>query len=125
MAKAMEAMQSVNGKANTIQISNTNYWGYGDKALAPTAAWDNGRFTYFSFNNAKDLPTIYKILTDGTETLVNSHIDGDTVVVHETGKTFILRLGKSVLGIDNRGFDAVGQFNRTGTNDNSSVRIAK
>lgn len=125
MAKAIAIMRSAGGQADKIQITNSNYWGYGDKTLAPTAAWDNGRFTYFSFNNGKDLPTIYKILPDGTETLVNAHIESDTIVVHETGKKFILRLGKSALGIDNRGFDAVGQFNHTGTGDNNSVRIAK
>ncbi|MDF7675964.1 P-type conjugative transfer protein VirB9 [Neisseriaceae bacterium ESL0693] len=107
------------------KIHNSNYYGRGDKALAPTAAWDDGRFTYLRFQNARDLPTAYKIMADGTETLVNSHIDNDTLVIHETAKQFVLRLGKSVLGITNHSYNAVGQFNKTGTSDHDSVRIVK
>ena len=41
-------------------------------------------------------------MADGTEMLLNSHVEGDTVVIHETAKHFVLRLGKSVLGLENR-----------------------
>ena len=58
----------------------TTNWGKGNKALAPTAAYDNGRFTYFSFDNGRELPLIYKVMADGTEMLLNSHVEGDTVV---------------------------------------------
>ncbi|MDK4680020.1 P-type conjugative transfer protein VirB9 [Kingella negevensis] len=105
--------------------TNTNYWGRGNKHLTPTHIYDNGRFTYFRFNNGRDLPTIYKVLDDGSEVLLNTHMDGDTVVVHETAQQFVLRLNKQVLGIENRGFNSNGQFNQTGTDDNSSVRLLK
>lgn len=124
MHKAIAAVQSA-GLPETDLPVNRRYWAYGDKVLAPTAAWDNGRFTYLKFNNGKDLPAVYKILEDGTETLVNSHIEGDTVVIHETGKRFVLRLGKAVLAVDNRGFDQNGLFNRSGTDSNDTVRIRK
>ena len=104
---------------------NYRYWGKGNKALSPTAVFDNGLFTFFRFNNGRDLPTIYKIMPDGSEMLLNTHIEGDTVVVHETAKHYMLRLGKSVMGIENRGFDEKGLFNRTGTSDKESVRIVK
>ena len=104
---------------------NSNYWGKGVKGLAPTAVYDNGRFTYFSFDNGKDLPAIYKELPDGSEALLNTHMESDTVVVHEVAKQFILRLGDSVLGLENRGYDEQGRFNRTGTDDGNSVRIIK
>ncbi len=97
----------------------------GNKALAPTAAYDNGRFTYFSFDNGRELPLIYKVMADGTEMLLNSHVEGDTVVIHETAKHFVLRLGKSVLGLENRSFDEQGTFNRTGTGNHDFVRISR
>ncbi len=105
--------------------ANRNYWGRGNKNLAPTSVYDNGRFTYFSFNNGRDLPTIYKVLDDGSEVLLNTHIDGDMVVVHETAQHFVLRLNRQVLGIENHGFNSNGQFNQTGTDDNSSIRLIK
>lgn len=104
---------------------NRNYWGYGDKHLAPTALWDNGRFTYFQFDNGRALPTVYRINADGSESLADSHTEGDTLIVHETAAKFVLRSGKSVLGIDNRSYDGTGTFNRTGTDDKESVRLLK
>ncbi|WP_258861271.1 TrbG/VirB9 family P-type conjugative transfer protein [Neisseria gonorrhoeae] len=104
---------------------NNDYWGRGNKNLAPTSIYDNGRFTYFRFNNGRDLPSIYKVLDDSSEALLNTHMDGDTVVIHETAQHFILRLGNQVLGIENRGFSSNGQFNQTGTDDNSSIRLIK
>lgn len=105
--------------------NNRNYWGRGNKNLAPTAVYDNGRFTYFRFDNGRDLPTIYKVLDDGSEVLLNMNIDGDMVVIHETAQHFVLRLNNQVLGIENRGFNRNGQFNETGTDDNSAVRLIK
>ena len=104
--------------------ANLNYWARGDKALAPTGAWDNGRFTYFQFNNGRAMPTIYRVETDGSETLLNTHTEGDTTVLHETAQKFVLRLGKSVLGIENRSYQPQGQFNRTGTDSPTAVRIS-
>lgn len=104
---------------------NNDYWGRGNKNLAPTSIYDNGRFTYFRFNNGRDLPSIYKVLDDSSEALLNTHMDGDTVVIHKTAQHFILRLGNQVLGIENRGFSSNGQFNQTGTDDNSSIRLIK
>ena len=104
---------------------NRDYWGYGDKHLAPTALWDNGRFTYFKFDNGRALPTVYRINADGSESLTDSHTEGDTLVVHETAAKFVLRSGQSVLGIENRNYDGAGTFNRTGTDDKESVRLLK
>lgn len=125
MARNRKVASLFNQSSDTALLRNENYWGYGDKGLAPTAMWDNGLFTYLRFNNNKDLPTIYRVAADGTEALVNSHIEKDTIVVHETAPRFVLRLGRSVLGINNRGYDAVGKFNRTGTSSTDSVRIVK
>jgi tagB9 len=122
-AKALEKLKGTRYRSSVQH--NYNYWGKGNKALAPTAAYDNGRFTYFSFDNGRELPLIYKVMADGTEMLLNSHVEGDTVVIHETAKHFVLRLGKSVLGLENRSFDEQGTFNRTGTGNHDFVRISR
>ena len=105
--------------------NNTLYYGQGNKKLAPTAMWDNGRFTYLRFDNGRDMPTVYRVEQDGTETLLNTHIEGDTVVIHEVNEKIILRLGRSVLLLENRAYQSQGSFNRTGTDDYQSVRIIK
>ncbi len=125
LAKQKQARTILQNLPQKIEGLNYQYWGKGNKALSPTSVFDNGLFTFFQFNNGRDLPTIYKIMPDGSEMLLNTHIEGDTVVVHETAKHYVLRLGKSVLGIENRGFDEKGLFNRTGTSNKESVRIVK
>ena len=122
-ARALEQLRLAGQGPNAKH--NYDYWGTGDKALAPTAAYDNGRFTYFSFDNGRELPLIYKVMDDATEDLLNSHVDGDTVVVHETAKRYVLRLGKSVLGLENRGYNENGSFNRTGSGNRDFVRLSK
>lgn len=122
-AKAIDRLRKL-GKLPAA-VNNTNYWAYGDKDLAPTAAYDNGRFTFLSFDNGREQPVIYKVMPDGSETLVNTHQQGETVVIHETVKKLHLRLGKQVLAIENRGYNAHGTYNRTGTDSNTAVRIAR
>lgn len=125
-AQVLALMQKVDPSHKVTESSvNQNYWGKGSQAIAPTAAYDNGRFTFFSFNNGKDLPTIYKVLPDGSESLLNTHVEEDTVVVHEMAKHYVFRLGNEVLGIENRSFDSVGSFNRTGTSDGDTIRMIK
>ncbi len=61
------------------------------------------------------MPAVFKVSPDGTESTVNSHVDMDTSVKHDTSALFHLRLGKSVLGVENRSYDSTGQFNYRGT----------
>ncbi|AFK64632.1 Conjugal transfer-like protein (plasmid) [Advenella kashmirensis WT001] len=126
-AKNNQAHEILSGKKlrpNVVR-ANQNYWGYGDKSLTPTAMYDDGRFTYLEFDNGRDMPSIYKIMPDGTESLVNLHVEGNTVVVHELSNKFVLRLGNTVLGVDNRGFSQRGRFNQTGAGQDGRVRIVK
>lgn len=104
---------------------NEKYFMRGDTILAPTAAWDNGRFTYFRYATSRDVPVIYKILSDGKEALTNMHVEDDTLVVHETAAKFVLRLGDSVLGIENDGYTPDGVFNAAGTTVDNTVRLER
>jgi type IV secretion system protein VirB9 len=105
---------------------NTDYFMRGDTDLAPTALWDDGRFTYFQYATTRMLPAgIYRILPDGSEGTVNFDMDGDTMVVHETAKQFVLRTGNTVLGIRNDGYAPDHPYNPTGTTIPGTVRVLK
>jgi hypothetical protein len=122
-AAALAKLDAAGGLS--VPSENRNYWGRGSRELAPTAAYDNGRFTYFVFDNGRTMPAVYRKEADNSETLLNTHMEDNTVVIHETAARFVLRLGSSVLGVENRGYRANGRFNRTGTDDRESVRLTK
>ncbi|MFL9996498.1 TrbG/VirB9 family P-type conjugative transfer protein [Paraburkholderia sediminicola] len=109
----------------TVPAANTQYMMRGDRAIAPTALWDDGRFTYFKYATARDLPTIFTKLPDGGEATANFHMEGDTVVVHEVSKSFVIRYGQSVLGIRNDGYAPDGHYNRAGSSVPGSARIQR
>ena len=77
--------------------------------IRPREVFDDGRFTYFKFPENLPIPAIYKS-APGTkeEWLVNSHRDGDYIVVHGVGASWNLRLSGSVLGVFNDAYDPVG-----------------
>lgn len=116
--KREEAKRRMLAEAAT-EARNTNYSMRGDTKIAPSAAWDNGRFTFFEYADNRELPAVFKITADGTEALVNTHMDGPRMVIHETNDIFILRLGQLVLGVYNDSYDPKGQFNAKGTTINA------
>ncbi|HDR9173002.1 TPA: TrbG/VirB9 family P-type conjugative transfer protein [Burkholderia vietnamiensis] len=93
--------------------------------IAPTAAWDDGRFTYLRIPNNRRMPAIFRVADDGTESVVDKHVDGDTIVVHEVAKRFVLRLAKEVVGIWNDAYDMDGVPPRDGTTVNGVKRILR
>ena len=103
---------------------NYVYYGKGDKKIAPTAVWDDNNFTYIQYADNRDLPAVFKINPDGSEMLVNTRTEDDTLVIHETAEQFVLRLGDSVLGIRNGAY-RTGQFNRLNTDKPNAVRLIK
>jgi type IV secretion system protein VirB9 len=78
---------------------NFRYGKWGDNDLAPSYMWDDGRFTCLKFSRNGELPVIYQVSTDGSESLVNYAMRKDTLVVHSVSKEFRLRLGSQVLGL--------------------------
>lgn len=76
----------------------------GDADITPSAAWDDGRFTYIRIQPTKELPSIFRVGTGDTESTVNFHMEKDVLVIHEIAKRFVLRLGQQVVGIWNDGF---------------------
>lgn len=107
-------------------VLNLNYlWRGGYPNIKPAVVWDDGRFTFAKFPSAIATPNFYKVLADGTDAIVNTHIDPDskdTVVIEEVGELYRLRLGSSVIELKNGAFKPAN-FNKTGTSNNQSVRL--
>jgi len=95
--------------------SNFDYWVAGSELISPTGARDDGRFTYLLFSNNRDMPAVYMVDEDGKESLINTHVEGNTIVVHLVVPKLKLRKGDAVTCILNKAFD-LGDYNdRSGT----------
>lgn len=119
--------QRVKQQGETFLIDaniNMNYKKRGNMDITPTAMWDNGLFTFLQYNNAKELPTVYKVMPDGSESLVNTHIKDDTIIIHEVAKLYRLRLGKAVAELSNQRYKD-SDFNNTGTSEKHTFRLIK
>lgn len=107
---------------------NWNYWAKGALDVTPNEAYDNGNFTFLTFANNKEIPAIYVVNLDGTESLVNTSIDSnspDTVIVHTTARQLTLRNGNNVVCIFNENFDPNGTTNFSGTTAPGVERIIR
>lgn len=93
--------------------------------VAPTAAWDDGRFTYIRIPNNRRIPAIFRVADDGTESVVDRHMEDDAIVVHEVAKRFVLRLGDEVVGIWNDAYDMDGVPPHDGTTATGVKRVLR
>jgi|WetSurMetagenome_2_1015567.scaffolds.fasta_scaffold01805_3 type IV secretion system protein VirB9 len=76
--------------------------------IAPKMAFDDGRFTYLKFPNNREIPTIYLVAEDRSESIVNHHVVDDVVIVQRLGREFVLRLGTMAVGLFNESYDPDG-----------------
>ena len=86
--------------------------------IAPTAAWDDGNFTYLKIPGHREIPAVFRVTADGAESMVNIHMEGDnkdTIVIHGMAKHYILRLSKQVVGVWNDAYDIEGVSPNNGT----------
>ncbi|TDV38021.1 type IV secretion system protein VirB9 [Paraburkholderia caballeronis] len=93
--------------------------------IAPVAAWDDGRFTSIRIPANRRIPAIFRVADNGTESVVDKHMENDTIVVHEVAKRFVLRLGDEVVGIWNDAYDMDGVPPRDGTTVNGVKRVLR
>ncbi|WP_418572399.1 TrbG/VirB9 family P-type conjugative transfer protein, partial [Parasutterella sp.] len=84
------------------------------KEIAPLEVFDNGRFTYLKFDRHTDFPAVYRVSENEEETLLNSHIKGDWLVVHGVYRELRLRAGQAVVGIYNETYSGGGAPNDSG-----------
>lgn len=80
---------------------NLAYELQGSALIAPTEVTDNGRFTMLRFPGAQEVPAVYVVQPDGSESLVPFDVRGQFLVVHRTAAQLRLRRGREVLCIFN------------------------
>lgn len=107
-------------------VRNTKYTkkiGKRSSAIAPTSIYDDGRFTYLKFPNNREIPAVFLVAEDETESLVNVHVNNDVVVVHRVAPRLLLRLGKQVVTVINEAYDIDGIPPSEGTTVNGVRRV--
>ena len=93
------------------EVRNSNYSiaeGSGSEDIVPTLVFDDGRFTYFRFPGNREVPAVFHVLGDGSETLVNARMEDDLLVVDRVSRRLMLRSGSAVVGVWNEAFDLDG-----------------
>lgn len=81
---------------------NLDYSTSGHKhAISLDRVLDDGQFTFFRFGQNGEIPTIYTVGPDGTESIVNTRREGGYVVVERTSGLFTLRNGRNYLCVKN------------------------
>ena len=80
-------------KGENFDVNNIN-WQYtrnGSEELAPIRVFDDGKFTFFQFDETKQVPAIFIVKEDKSESLANYHKDGNYYVVERIAGQFALR----------------------------------
>jgi type IV secretion system protein VirB9 len=104
----------VGGKEIPLEQQNYDYWMAGSDEISPTAARDDGRFTYLAFSNNRDMPAVYSVDAAGKEALINTNVEGNTIIIHRIVPSLKLRKGDAVVCIRNKSFDPNGGADNTG-----------
>lgn len=107
-------------------ILNYDYWLAGALEVSPTEAFDDGRFTRLVFGNNRDMPAIYAVDSEEKESLINTNVEGNTIVIHRVYRKLIMRKGNYVACLVNKSFDFdKGRDNTSGTIANDVKRVIK
>jgi type IV secretion system protein VirB9 len=89
--------------------------GQGSTDIVPSLVFDDGRFTYFRFAGNGQLPAVFEVLGDQSETLVNTRMEAELLVVDRVSRRLMLRAGAAVVGVWNEAFDLEGLPQSIGT----------
>jgi type IV secretion system protein VirB9 len=68
----------------------------GDRSVRPTRIGDDGRHTYIEFDEARALPAVYALDSDGHETLVNGMMRDDVFVLDTVIARLVFRRDRNV-----------------------------
>ena len=99
--------------------------GKNSQDIVPTLVFDDGRFTYLRFPNNREVPAVFHVLPDGSETVVNARMDGDLLVADRVSRRLMLRAGSAVVGVWNDAFDLDGVAPSNGTTVSGVDRALK
>lgn len=110
------------------ELMNSSYSiavGSDSEDIVPTLIFDDGRFTYFRFPGNREVPAVFGVLGDGSETIVNSRMEDDLLVVDRVSRRLMLRAGMAVVGVWNEAFDLDGAPPDDGTTVPGVQRVMK
>jgi type IV secretion system protein VirB9 len=116
--KVSEAEIVTERMKTTPEVVNSQYSiaeGAASDDIVPTLVFDDGRFTYFRFPNNREIPAVFHVLGDGSETLVNTRMEGELLVTDRVSRRLMLRAGSAVVSVWNDAFDIDGMPPQDGT----------
>ncbi|RJY07569.1 P-type conjugative transfer protein VirB9 [Parashewanella spongiae] len=120
--KAKQKQQQLKARLNSVQtpkVRNQNYFYKGNTKLLPVSVFDDGRFTYITFNGKQDFPAVYIVGSDDQESLVNSNVNAAfpyTIIIQRIAKQLVLRQGNKVLCLFNQSYQFEHAANYTTSN---------
>jgi type IV secretion system protein VirB9 len=100
------------------QVLNSSYSvaeGKASEDIVPTMVYDDGRFTYLKFPGNREVPAVFHVLGDGSETLLNARMEDEVLVVDRVSRRLMLRAGSAVVGVWNDAYDLDGVPPQDGT----------
>lgn len=89
------------------QALNYNYWKVGTNKINPIKMYDDGRFVYITFAQSNDFPAVFKEISGKEESLLNFHIEKDTMILHKLAERIVLRRGNDVILLINQNYNKV------------------
>lgn len=104
---------------------NWNYYACGTRDIRPSEIYDDGRFTYMRFPGGQEVPAVFMINADGSESIVNGAMRDDQFVVQVVAKQLVLRKGRSVACLQNRSYNHHGIATPTGTASPEVERVIR
>ena len=110
------------------QVVNSQYsfaQGDGSQDIVPSLVFDDGRFTYLRFSGNREVPAVFHVLGDGSETLVNARMEEDLLVVDRVSRRLMLRAGSAVVALWNEAFDLDGRPADNGVTVEGVRRVLK
>jgi type IV secretion system protein VirB9 len=110
-------------QSTAARTRNFDYGYCGSAAVKPVAASDDGIHTRLRFAAKAEQPGIFVLNDDGSESLLNFNMDGDDVVIHRVMRQLIVRRGRLVGRIVNKGFTGSGERLESGTVSPTVERI--
>jgi type IV secretion system protein VirB9 len=119
IAERMQVMPQVVNSAYSIAE------GQGSSDIIPSLVFDDGLFTYFRFPSNGEVPAVFHVLGDGSETLINTRMEGDLLVGDRVSRRLMLRSGSAVVGVWNEAFDIDGARSKAGTTVSGIERVLK
>ncbi|WP_375635052.1 P-type conjugative transfer protein VirB9 [Bartonella sp. MM100QHHN] len=118
MRQEKQQAQRIDNVFNVSETYGPRNWAYtaqGSITLEPSSVYDNGKTTTFTFPDNQEIPAIYIVSNDGTESLVPKTTRGNMVIVHAISARFTLRQGRNVLCVFNEAYQPKGVNPGTGT----------